>query len=303
MAAHRPNSHHPPAAVAEETQYKLASLQHLDLRKHSIDDLVVRVQDLLEGHVLRTIEFEPGLLLYRGVMCNELPQRICDVSYPPAEVITRDQRANRAGQPIFYCSATWHPPFFEAGVKPGDQIVISRWKSRGPLRIVSFGYADISADDPHSDRNKALKDALAQLPETARPVAEFLTNTFTKTVHDDNQHHYRLSVAVAEACQLGSAFDGLLYPSAAMPSTAHNLALHPSCIDEGKLTLQYVEHLVVNGVETETIDVRSLDFANRSEPDGRLCWLGRPGNWVLREGGEAADCRYENHRWTTSAPS
>jgi hypothetical protein len=116
-------------------------------------------------------------------------------------------------------------------------------------------------------------------------------------VHDDNQHHYRLSIAVAEACQLGQAFDGLLYPSAAMPSPAHNLALHPSCLDGGKLLLDYVEHLRVNQVMTETIDVRSLDIARGTDADGRLQWLGQPGNWVMREKSIATDCWLEGGEW------
>jgi hypothetical protein len=284
-------------AAVEEIKHKIASLQHLDLRKHSIDELVARIRDLLQGHPLRLIEFAPGLLLYRGKACAELPTHLQHISYPPAELVKADQRANRAGRPMFYCSATWHPPFFEAGVRPNDQIVITRWQTRQPLRLASFGYADVCTDDPHSDREKALAHALEQLPATIRPIADFLTKAFTRSVHDDNQHHYRLSIAIAEACELGTAFDGLLYPSAAMPSPAHNLALHPNCIDEGKLRLQYVEYLTVNRVETETIDVCSHDFANTVLPDGRLQWLGRPGNWVLREGGSATDCRYEQDQW------
>jgi hypothetical protein len=280
-----------------QVKHRLASLRHLDLRQHSIEDLTVRVRELLEGQPLRCLEFAPGLLLYRGIPCEQLPERLADVSYPPAELVRHDQRANRAGVPMFYCSATWHPPFFEAGVQPGDGIVISRWQTQAPLRILSFGYADTCADDPNSDRETALRRALANLPTPTREVAEFLTNIFTKTVHDDNQHHYRLSIAVAEACQLGQAFDGLLYPSAAMPSPAHNLALHPSCLDSGKLALHYVEHLRVNHVMTETIDVRSLDIARGTDADGRLQWLGKPGNWVLREKSTATDCRLVGGKW------
>jgi hypothetical protein len=276
----------PPAA--KEISQKIAALKKLDLRKHSIDDLIPRVQEILTGHALRCIEFEPGLVLYRGIPSKELPQRFCDVSYPPTERVSNDQRANRAGNPMFYCSATWHPPFFEAGVKPGDHIIISRWQTRKPLRIAGFGYADISADDPHSDREEALRKALQLLPESERHVVEFLTGCFTQPVSSDEQHQYRLSIALTEAFKLGEQFDGLLYPSAAMPSPSHNLALHPRCIDEQKLVLQYVEHMSVNRVETETIDVSSLNFARGVGPDEELKWLGQAGNWVLREGAKTS---------------
>lgn len=286
----------PPAA---SIKHQIASLQHLDLRRHSIDELVVRVRALLEGQPLRCLTLAPGRLLYRGIPGEELPARLGDVSYPPAGAVRADQRANRAGVPMFYCSATWHPPFFEAHVQPGDGIVISRWQTRQPLRLLSFGYADTCADDPHSDREKALHQALVQLPDDSRALAIFLTSTFTRPVADDNLHHYRLSVAVAEACQLGQAFDGLLYPSAAMASPAHNLALHPGCLDAGKLTLDYVEHLRVYHVspDTDVLDVRSLDIARPTGPDGRLEWQGRPGNWVLREGSAATDCWLQNGAW------
>lgn len=287
----------PDKDAAEHLRHHVASLRRLDLRKYSVDDLVQRVRELLHGQPLHCLTFDPGLVLYRGLTVQEQPQRVEEVSYPPAELVQADQRANRAGVPMFYCSATWHPPFFEAGVKPRDQIVICRWKTAQPLRIVSFGYADVCADDPHSDRDKALRRALQQLPPSTRQLAGFLTSIFTQATTEETAHLYRLSIAVAECCQLGSAFDGLLYPSAAMPSPAHNLALHPSCIDAGKLELQYVEHLRVNRVETETIDVCSLDFAQASGNDGRLKWLNRPGNWVLREGAKASECRFVDGQW------
>lgn len=279
------------AGALADVRRQLMALRHLSLRRHSIEELTTRIRRLLTGHPVRCIELPAGVLVYRGVPCDERPTNWRDVSYPPPDRIAHDQRANRAGRPIFYASATWHPPFFEAGVQPNDRIVISRWITRQPLRLVSFHEPDRCADNPHSDRNEALGQARAHLPEPARQVAAFFTRVLTKTVSPANPHRYRLSVATAEACELGAAFDGLLYPSAAMPSPAHNLALHPSTIDSDRLELQYVEHLCVNHVGTETLDVCSLDFANRFDEEGRLHWLGQPGNWVLREAGHS--CTYQ----------
>jgi hypothetical protein len=282
------------ASAPSSLRRRLASLQHPDLRRHSTDELVQRVRELLEGQPLRCLTLAPGRLLYRGILCEELPARLANVSYPPAGRVRHvGQRANRAGAPMFYCSATWHPPFFEAHVQPGDGIVISRWQTRQPLRIRSFGYAD----DPHSDREKALRCALAQLPAETSELAAFLTRTFTRSVADDNRHHYRLSIAVAEACQLGRTFDGLLYPSAAMASPAHNLALHPGCVDAGKLTLDYVEHLRVHHVSPDIARYRRARRARRALarhcPLRRLYsgWgvisVSRPGCWSCGWGGAA----------------
>lgn len=285
MAPSPPDTQRP---AATELQQKIATLRRLDLRAHTVDDLLPHMRELLRGQTLRCLDFAPGLHLYRGTPCAERPQRFADVSYAPAEHVCQDQRANRAGVPMFYCSATWHPPFFEARVQPGDEIIISRWQTREPLRIAGFSYADLCADDPHSDREEIVRAALQQLPEAERHLAEFLTSCFTQLIEPGQEHHYRLSIALTEALlELGEQFDGLLYPSAAMPSPSHNLVLHPRCVDEQKLVLQYVEHLSVNRVETETIDVCSLNFARGVAPDQELHWLNQPGNWILREGAEA----------------
>ncbi|HEX8429064.1 RES domain-containing protein [Hymenobacter sp.] len=283
----------PPTPASEVYIHRqLRRLRHLNYRRYSIDLLLGRVRRLLASSAVRCLELPAGTLVYRGVTCQEPPQQVKDVSYPPPERVSHDQRANRAGVPMFYASATWHPPFFEAGVQPNDEILITRWISRQPLRLVSFHAADQCTDDPHSNRDEALRHVLDLLPSPVRPTAAFLTKAFTRPVAEDKHHHYRLSIAVAEACELGHAYDGLLYPSAAMPSLAHNLALHPSCLDTGKLELQYVEHLRVNHVGTESLDVRSLDFANSYDANGRLQWLGQPGNWVLREGGTVMSCKF-----------
>jgi RES domain len=289
----------PLSTSATRLRSRLHSLRRLDLRLHPIDELVGRVQQLLEGQPLRCLTLPPGRPLYRGIVSETLPTLLADVSYPPADHLPDDQRASRAGVPMFYCSATWHPPFFEARVRPGDGIIISRWQTRQPLRLLSFGHADACPDDPHADREKMLRQALSRLPAATRELAAFLTSLFTRPVTADNRHQYRLSIAVAEACQLGKSFDGLLYPSAAMASPAHNLALHPGCLDAGKLTLDYVEHLRVHHVSTDSdvLDVRSLDIACASRPDGRLEWQGCPGNWVLREQGAATTCQLQNGRW------
>ncbi len=281
----------PPTLATEAAiRRQLRRLRHLSCRRHSIDLLATRMRQVLTEPAVRCLELPAGTLVYRGVPFEKLPGRVRDVSYPPPERVAHDQRANRAGVPMFYASATWHPPFFEAGVQPQDEILISRWISRQPLRLVSFHPADQSADDPHSDRDEALRHVLRQLPSPVRAASTFLTRIFTRPVSETNAHYYRLSIAVAEACALGSSFDGLLYPSAAMPSLNHNLALHPNCLDTGKLELQYVEHLRVNHVGTETLDVCSLNFTNRHDPDGTLHWLNQPGNWVLREGATTVSC-------------
>jgi hypothetical protein len=59
-----------PSAAAASVTRQLASLRHLDLRQHSIEDLTERVRALLQGQPLRCLEFAPGLLASRVRSCR-----------------------------------------------------------------------------------------------------------------------------------------------------------------------------------------------------------------------------------------
>lgn len=51
----------------------LASLRHLALRQHPIEDLAARRRVLLQGQPLRCLEFAPSRRLYRGIRGEDLP--------------------------------------------------------------------------------------------------------------------------------------------------------------------------------------------------------------------------------------
>src|ERR1700685_3259129 len=65
------------------------------------------------------------LTLYRGRICEQRPETTNHVSYPPADKVRRLGRANRVGQPMFYCCVGEFPVFFEVHAKAGDLIALS----------------------------------------------------------------------------------------------------------------------------------------------------------------------------------
>jgi len=58
-----------------------------------------------------------GQRLYRGVLWDQKPSNIQDISYPPPHVVNfperKQGRANRSNESKFYCSVGRNAPFFE----------------------------------------------------------------------------------------------------------------------------------------------------------------------------------------------
>lgn len=106
----------------------------------------------LGGYRIAMKEMLKGSLLYRGVCCQQRPNIIRRISYPPPGIV-RLQRMNRPGQPRFYCSAgprlsvgrippaaAAAPVFFELRARQGDRIALSAWEVTEPLLMYNLGY-------------------------------------------------------------------------------------------------------------------------------------------------------------------
>jgi len=106
----------------------------------------------LGGYRIAMKEMLKGSLLYRGVCCQQRPNIIRRISYPPPGIV-RLQRMNRPGQPRFYFSAgpqlsvgrippaaAAAPVFFELRARQGDRIALSAWEVTEPLLMYNLGY-------------------------------------------------------------------------------------------------------------------------------------------------------------------
>ncbi len=77
---------------------------------------------------------------------------ISEISYPPAEYVTTFGRGNKIGQPMFYCAAHRHVPFFELNCSPGDHIVMSKWRTSPGLVLNHIGYTSETQETLSSNR-------------------------------------------------------------------------------------------------------------------------------------------------------
>ena len=73
------------------------------IRRNNIDTLKRWLRPKLGGYTVAIKNITTDNVLYRGVPWPERPRRVTDLSYPPV-AFARLNRANRAGQPMFYAS-------------------------------------------------------------------------------------------------------------------------------------------------------------------------------------------------------
>ena len=140
-------------------------------------------------------------LLYRGVLCQQRPNKIDQVSFPPVDKVTKLGRVNRVGKPMFYCSLAGPGVFYELRAKQGDLIALSEWEVAEPLWMHNLGY--------HQDalRRMGAPDG-AMRPRLTNPtpnenkhnagLRRQLSLAFTEDVREGREYRYKQSIAINE---------------------------------------------------------------------------------------------------------
>jgi hypothetical protein len=285
----------------EEIQKAIQTIKELDIKSVEIDSIKELLKPILKGFVVNTPKFKPGLTLYRGRYFETKPTNVCDLTYPPKEYIKSNQRVNRAGHPVFYCSTDREVLFFElTDVKPKDKIVVSKWETTEELLVNNVGYTRTCFSNLKSNRESQTWGEIKKeinIPETNDLVNEFLSQEFTKIVPAGKEDLYKISIAIAEKLFSDDRFDGLLYPTISMKANADNLALKPRYIDEKKIAIKMVEYIQIDTKEDFKYKITVLDFANSFKEDGTIEWKGRLPHWVLREKGDELKLIAKNEKW------
>lgn len=282
-----------------EIQKVIELVKSIDLRTKDIDSLKEILFPIFKGYIKSTPHFEPGLILYRGIKCNKIPNNLNNLKHPPKEK-TKDSRVNRSGNPVFYCSTARGVPFFELDCIPGNTIAISKWKTVDKLLVNNVGYTDTCFSKLNSNRNNPKYGEIkkeTEVPTSNSLIDDFLTNEFTKVVPVDQEYLYKISIAIAEKLFSDDLFDGLLYPTIPMRGNADNLAIKPRYLDENKLKIESVEFIRIDSKKDFTFQVTVLDFANSFKGDGSIEWKGRLPQWVLKEKDEELAFTAENGVW------
>ena len=286
-----------------EARERISSLKRLKLENASVDFLKERITPLFKGYVLNTPILDRGQEVFRGVPWKEKTTNISQLTYPPASSVTKFQRANRPGEPRFYCSIAREAPFFELNVIPGTHIAVSKWRLREKLWVNNVGYT--------VDTFNRLNSTRASMPwwqssagVTERPVTklihQFLSEQFTREIPDGSEHLYKISIAIAEKHIMNFIHDsydeswpldrriaGLIYPTVAMRAKSDNVMLLPEFVDL-YLELVLAEYIRVDKATSDfKYEITMLDFANSFGSDGAIEWKGRAPHWVLPPGASA----------------
>ncbi len=259
------------------------------LRRETIDTLKRFLRAKLDNYVVAVRAINASQRLYRGVSHREVPALVSHLSYPPAEMVKKDGRANRAGVPMFYCSAAAPAVPFELRAKPGDLIALSEWQLNEPLWLHHLGY--------HGDalRRMGVPRAAARPVMITSPIPDenkanarlrrLLAMAFTEDVNVGDEYRYRQTIAINELLfdraeplrrvEGGPRFDevaGTAYPAMQMLGVADNLALLPKFVDSS-LTILKVLCLRVEAVDERKHAYTTLTVAHADTfRDGNILW-------------------------------
>jgi hypothetical protein len=282
------------------------------LKELDIDNIREQLRPQTKGMTIDTPIFDIGAYLYRTRKVTpsfnkKLGIRQRDLIYPPPQV-AKIGRVNREGQPVFYCSMSKEPAFFELpGLQPGDEVILSFWQTTERMFLNNIGYTQYEfeklgakrkmpwwseATGNHSNIEFSMavpidiRDALSngENSQLRRTLSEY----FMHPVNPDETHHYKLTTAIAELHllnMLGSAyqFSGLLYPSVRMWANGDNIALLPWYVDK-HLKFRQAMHIRIDNREDTRISITSIDCAREFSSSGELAWLGRPASWTVQPG-------------------
>ena len=191
------------SSFADKTRL-ITELKSIDFRTVDIDFIFEQLRPVFDGYIVKAFIFDAGMPLYRGNVYPQQPKNRSFLTYPPPALVDKFQRANRPGRPMFYCSGARPPPFFELGVRPGDHISISRWRTTEKALLNHVGYNKSVFNMLKSTRTADVyKTIMPELEDRFDPtndnyiVHTFLAKEFANRIAVGEKHQYKLSAQIA----------------------------------------------------------------------------------------------------------
>lgn len=284
-------------------------IETIDAMTHGhsdIDAVKEQVRLLMSGYRMTLPSYPCGLRLFRARVVSSRPQYLTEIGAPPADVVRTQQRCNRVGEPMFYCSASINVPLHEIQVQSGQEVIISEWKTTADLIVNHVGYTSdlfasfgatralpnfgLEGQPTVKVNDSAIARAIeAYEPDLAvlREVSNYLAQIFAARIEPGNEHLYSPSIAVTEILLTGDenivlgphqGFGGLQYPTMQMNADGDNFALKLSFANR---YLQFVaaHHIRVTGLNKSRSYMSSigLNTAHEATQEGRLIWGHRCG--------------------------
>jgi hypothetical protein len=285
------------------------------IERWDIDTLKMRLRAKLGGYGVALGYSTIENLFYRGVIWQRRPDSIEQLSYPPAEKVTKLGRLNRIGQPMFYASRGAPAVFYEIHAKQGDCVALSTWRVVEPLWMHNLGFHEATLKRMGAPLEKS-RDRWANPIKNETKFNEKLrrqlSEAFTEDVVDDQEYRYKLPIAINETLfddagplltdiPDGPRCDragGTVYPALRMRGAADNLAIRPEFVRRC-LRLEAVSYVLVEAsdVAKSSYTILSLERAiqfgekeiiwgpgltGERERRGHITFEN--GLWVLRDG-------------------
>jgi hypothetical protein len=259
-----------------------------ELKRKDIDTLKRQLRWRIGGYTVASMPLATDNILFRAVKCDQRPTTVRRISYPPPDHVREDGRLNRAGSPLFYCSAGAPSAYFEIRAKQGDTLALSRWKLTEQLWMRNLGYhpdALQRVGAPVEPRMRLANPIPNETRENER-MRRALSLACTEDVRPGEEYRYKLSIAINEwlfdgAGPMPTDYPegprdprpaGTVYPAMRMRGAADNVALLPEFVDR-YLRLQSVQWVLIEATREEPplCTVKHLATA-RDFPDGNIVW-------------------------------
>jgi hypothetical protein len=230
----------------EEVRLAVENIKKCVQDRGPIEEMRELVKVLVGGYSVGTPRFLPGSRFYRArIMPGSIPPiSLFEIGVPPKAYSRLNQRCNRAGQPMFYCSDHPSAPLSEVDAEVGDYVVLSEWSITKHLLAWHVGYSEASFKKLGARR--ACPPLWVNPPEFMPPeheahqreVNKYLAELFTEKVPTGDEHLYAPSIAITETVlswglvDNKGLFDGqelkfeaVMYPTIALRASCENLAL------------------------------------------------------------------------------
>jgi len=253
-----------------------------------VDEFVPVVQELVTLAPLSLgSRYHPGAKLYRATAHHQnVPKTIAELWYPPVAKASLG-RANREGQPMFYCSPDPACTFLELGARVGSLVVHAQWITKVDMLLHDLGYTAQVLTRAGARRTLPAdhNSFYEKLDNRQKQVRDFLALAFT----DPTSGKYAFTAAIAEVHLGAPDFSGLIYPAISKDLRVDNIALTPSFVRTG-LKLETAQLTQVDQVSSDgQIGGVILCDLNKVDTDGSLHWTFRERGTSVAPG-EAYAC-------------
>jgi hypothetical protein len=278
-----------PLLSLDDLRKELSELEGGSFVDLTDDELRDKIRLIHTGFILNAPIYQAGTLIYRAVRVTEHPSHKSRISYPPPQYVRANGRLNKAGEVMFYGALNQFAScLLECGYKVGEFFAVSAWLTTSIMTMNHLGYSQAVLDQMKARRELPFFAKASADDERNKLIREWQCRVFTAAVPRNQEHLYRLSIALKNFA-LGpmvqtypdapALFSGVIYPAIAMWLLGDNIAIVPSEVDS-KLDLFEVILLTVDSVTaTQTDDggtqtaysLKAYDYA-RADEDGNLLW-------------------------------